>query len=54
VIDLSNLADLLAVVEDEAQGYGLSKSLRDRIKSARQVLPVIEAARERTYGMRAR
>jgi hypothetical protein len=50
VINLRDLEENLKDVEAEAEAYGLSKSLRDRIAAARMVLPVIEAARERQFG----
>lgn len=53
MIDLTILEAELDAVEIEATRYGLSKALRDRIASARQVLPAIEQARERKFGVRA-
>jgi hypothetical protein len=45
--DLTVLEAYLNGVEIEATRYGMSKSLRDRLSAARDVLPAIEAERER-------
>lgn len=50
LVNLHGLATDLALVEQEAESYGLSKALRDRLASVQSALAVVEVEREKRLG----
>lgn len=47
MLDLGQLQSNLGAAAYEAQKYGLSKTLRDRLEAAAALIPVLEAEREK-------